>query len=98
MPALHVDVSFCTLQPFDGWKDVVTEQDRRMTSAYTNTAARERRLVGRARLRCVLSEFVAVKPQSLRFRRGRYGKLHLLGSDVRFNLSHSRDLVAIAVS
>ena len=61
---------------------------------------RLRYVVAHGLLRHVLSGYLATAPEELRFGRGRYGKPYLTatsGADLRFNLSHSRDRMLVAV-
>jgi 4'-phosphopantetheinyl transferase len=59
-------------------------------------------LVAHGMLRSVLSRYVAVAPSQWQFSSGRYGRPAISGPDdipaLRFNLSHTRGLVACAVS
>ena len=61
---------------------------------------RERYLAARGLLREILSRYLTVKPCALQFTRGAFGKPALLGVDeaLRFNLSHSGDLMLLAVT
>jgi 4'-phosphopantetheinyl transferase len=76
----------------------------------TDEAERARRLVappvrrgfvgGRYLIRSVLAVLAAVEPRSLELEAGPHGKLFLVGHEelaVSFNLSHSGDLVALAL-
>src|SRR2546428_3377609 len=57
---------------------------------------------GRAFLRTILSRYLQVPPQELRFRYNGYGKPHLAdefaSSKLQFNLAHSRRLALYAVA
>ena len=57
--------------------------------------------IGRALLRVVLSTYLGLPPDSLRFRYNRHGKPSLEGQTghdgLRFNLSHSGDLLLVAL-
>jgi 4'-phosphopantetheinyl transferase len=52
----------------------------------------------RALVRTVLSEYAAGAPDSWQFAQSPTGKPRLVGLDIEFNLSHTRGLVACAVS
>jgi len=54
---------------------------------------RERFLVGRGVLRLVLGAWLGLDPASFTFRIGPYGKPELAGVGLRFNVSHSGDLI-----
>lgn len=64
--------------------------------------ARDEFLTGRVLVRTTLSSLFGPPPQSWSFRAGEHGKPSLVpgqvGADLRFNLSHTRNLVAVAVT
>lgn len=45
----------------------------------------------RATLRLVLASFLSINPQIIEFKKGRFGKLHIIGSNLFFNVSHSNN-------
>ena len=61
---------------------------------------RQRFVASRGLLRTVLARYLDLDPRALRFRAGRHGKPELEGvcSSLRFNLSHSQDLMLLAVT
>ncbi|MEY9633415.1 4'-phosphopantetheinyl transferase [Bradyrhizobium japonicum] len=76
-----------------------------LTSAEADRAARfhrdedrRRSIVGRAALRHLLSRHLGVEPQAFRFDLRENGKPFLPQSDIHFNVSHSGEVVAIALA
>ncbi len=61
---------------------------------------RERFIAGRGLLRTILGEYLDRDPRELRFETGVHGKPELADTDssLRFNLSHSDDLMLLAVT
>lgn len=61
---------------------------------------RQRYMAGRGILRHVLAGYLGMVPRDVRFATGLYGKPALAGSDtsLHFNLSHSDDLMLLAVT
>lgn len=61
---------------------------------------RARFITGRGLLRTILGRYLDVPPQDVQFVQGPYGKPELHGTDstLRFNLSHSDDLLLLAVT
>src|SRR6185369_15432110 len=55
-------------------------------------------VVGRGGLRYVLSRYLEVKPEELRFRYSLFGKPALVGDELRFNMSHSHGVALFAVA
>jgi phosphopantetheinyl transferase len=66
------------------------------TIAHAGRAAEFRR--ARPWSRAVLADYLQIDPLAVRFWRGRWGKPHLVGHDLQFNLSHSGNVVVLAVS
>ena len=58
---------------------------------------RERFIIAHGLLRTLLGERLGASPEELRFGRGPYGKPHIEGSDLRFNLSDTKDALLIAI-
>ena len=63
-------------------------------------ADRARFIAGRGLLRTILAQYLGEEPHELRFQTGDHGKpgLEDAGSAIRFNLSHSDDLMLLAVT
>ena len=59
---------------------------------------RERFLLGHGYMRWVLGRYLDVPPQAIPFDRGAFGKPFIAGTDLRFNLSDTKDAVAVAIS
>ncbi|MBB4567172.1 4'-phosphopantetheinyl transferase family protein [Rhizobium leucaenae] len=61
----------------------------------------QRFIVGRGRLRSILGQYLGLPPQNVRFAYNDYGKPAVAlsgGTPFHFNLSHSADLAALAIS
>lgn len=61
-------------------------------------ADRQRFLLGHGLLREILGSALRIDPATIPFQRGRYGKPYLEHSPVHFNLSDTKDAVAVAVT
>src|ERR1051325_6860650 len=55
-------------------------------------------VAGRGGLRYVLSRYLGVKPEELRFSYGAFGKPALVGAELRFNMSHSHGVALFAMT
>jgi len=79
---------------------ILSADERRRAASFVFAADGRRFVVGRARLRQILSRYVAMPPEALRFRYGLHGKPAL--SPARpapnFNLSHSGGLAALVIA
>jgi 4'-phosphopantetheinyl transferase len=82
--------------------EILSAEERRRHAAFRFDIDRIHYLIAHVLLRRTLSRYVGCKPRDLRFGRGRHGKPFLLAprcsSPVEFNLTHTRGLVACAVS
>ena len=78
---------------------VLAEEEQERTQRYGCQATRGRFVVGRGLLRTILGDYLGQKPRAIEFTVNQAGKPILLGcSDVHFNVSHSHNLVVIAVT
>ena len=83
------------------YRALLTEPERRECDSFHHEADRRRAVVTRALVRTTLSRYVAVPPEAWRFERPDGGRPEIeapAGSRLRFNLSHTRELVACAVT
>jgi 4'-phosphopantetheinyl transferase len=79
--------------------DVLSADERSRAERFAIDAPRVQYIVGRAALRCLLAAYLRRSASLLRFAYGEHGKPTLAGADpLKFNVSHSDDLVAIGVA
>ena len=82
--------------------DVLSPSERARAAAFAFEADRARFIAGRAILRGTLGTILGAAPAALRLSQGPYGKPCLMdcgaSHPLRFNLSHSGDLLAVAFS
>jgi 4'-phosphopantetheinyl transferase len=87
---------------FARYRDLMSEAERERYSRISHEPTRDEFLVARALVRTTLSRYAAVEPSEWRFEPNAFGKPALAAGqaelDLRFNLSHSRGLVACAVT
>jgi 4'-phosphopantetheinyl transferase len=77
---------------------ILTSAEADRAARFHHDADRRRSIVGRAVLRHLLSRHFGVKPQALRFELRENGKPFLPQSEIHFNVSHSGEIVAIALA
>jgi 4'-phosphopantetheinyl transferase len=79
---------------------LLSADERQRVASFISVRDRRRFIVGRGRLRQVLSPYVFLPPEALRFRYGAHGKPALSPSRSRphFNLSHSAGVAALAIA
>lgn len=82
-------------------RHLLSEDERGRAAAYRSESRRQLFIIGRAGLRVILSALMAgIPPQSIRFTTGAQGKpmLEDAACPLQFNLSHSHDVIVIAVT
>ncbi|MGW4164952.1 4'-phosphopantetheinyl transferase family protein [Streptomyces sp. NPDC004788] len=77
---------------------LLDERERRVYESLTEERVRAQYVTAHALLRTVLGEVLDRDPASLSFDRGTHGKPYLADAPVQFSLSHSGELVAVALS
>jgi 4'-phosphopantetheinyl transferase len=101
-----VDLWWASLASFEPTLDRLEAQlavdERQRAARYRITAPRHRFVLARVLLRRVLGGLLDTRPSSLVFAAGTHGKPHLalpgFANPPRFNLSHSGDVVVLAVA
>jgi len=99
-------VTWCSLDDFDdrfdGFRDQLPAEERARADRFRVEPARRRFVLARTLLRRELAAIVEVEPRALDFGVGDHGKPHLttpvLEKPPRFNLSHSGNLVVLAIA
>ena len=79
-------------------ESVLSSDDVAAAARYRFEEDRRRYRVSHARLRHILASATGLDPRALVFHTNDHGKPYLEGGGVEFNLSHSGDVIAIAVA
>src|SRR5689334_3123834 len=76
---------------YDGW---ISDDEQEKAKRLYSSAHRRRYIVARSTLRKILSYYLSVSPQTIKFDYSKYHKpfLSFPTSDLEFNLSHSENL------
>ncbi|ASD68786.1 4'-phosphopantetheinyl transferase family protein [Pseudoalteromonas piscicida] len=79
---------------------LLTDEDMTHIELIRRPSEKQVKIVSRAFLRAVLAKYTGLSPKAIQFARGLHGKPKLAnpGMQFEFNLSHSDDLLACAVS
>ena len=84
------------------WRRLLSPEEEEADRRFRVEPARRQHLAGRALVRTTLSRYADVEPHRWRFRTGPQGKPQIAGPaaapPLRFNLSHTRGLVACVVT
>lgn len=86
---------------FERYSALLDAEERERLSRYRFERDRRRFVISHALVRAALSEFADISPAAWRFRKNRSGRPEIenpLSLPLRFSLSHTRDLIACAVS
>lgn len=73
-------------------------QERSKSNSLITPALRNNYIITRAVLRSILSNFLKIKQQEIRFLTNPYGKPSVKGRDINFNISHSMNSAYYAIS
>lgn len=84
--------------PLAATDPVLTADEWLRAERFHHAIDRQRYIASHTALRNILAPYVPASPGSLRFIRGDFGKPSLAGSLLRFNLSHSEDLMLLAIT
>ncbi|MDL2406041.1 4'-phosphopantetheinyl transferase superfamily protein [Rhizobium calliandrae] len=85
----------------DGYAALLSDEELARAARFVRERDGRKFIVGRGRLRSILGHYLGLPPKSLAFAYNDYGKpsiAHPCGTSFRFNLSHSADLAALAIS
>jgi 4'-phosphopantetheinyl transferase len=85
-------------QPPHALPAILTEEERQRAARFRQQADRTRFICGRAALRLLLAEHLGVPAPAFRFALTPKGKPYLEGRPIDFNLAHSGEFVAVALS
>ena len=88
------------LTPTTALRETLSPEEWLRAARFHFERDRERFIATRGIVRSVLGSYLGIAPGELRFRTGAHGKPHLDGvcTSLRFNLSHSDDLLLLAVT
>ena len=78
-------------------KRLMSGEELERASRFRFGILRDRYIRGRGMVRRVLSRYLDISPEDLRFGTGDHGKPFLLEGSIHFNLSHSLDIAVLAV-
>jgi 4'-phosphopantetheinyl transferase len=82
--------------------EILSREEKNKTRNYRFARDQSRYIISHGILRYILAAYVEDWPSSLKFNRNRFGKPHLItqteGERVRFNMSHSKDMVSFIIS
>jgi len=85
----------------DAFEELLSDDERERAAAFTRDGGRIRYITGRGMLRLLLSRYLGDDPADIAFTQTRLGKPMLAresGERIFFSLSHSEDLVLVALS
>ncbi|HEX8771355.1 MAG TPA: 4'-phosphopantetheinyl transferase superfamily protein [Acidimicrobiales bacterium] len=80
------------------WKRLLSPDESERAERYRFRHDHDRFVAGRARVRLVLGDLLGQAPSAVTFAYGPWGKPHLDGAELEFNLSHSGEIALLAVA
>lgn len=78
--------------------DLITPEERKRAERLLDREQGTRRAAARGVLREILAEYLGVAPEGITIATGEHGKPFVPGAGIHFNLSHSGDLILIALA
>jgi len=81
-----------------GLRELLSDSERERAARYVRTEDGVRWAHARGTLRALLARYAVADPRALRLAEGPHGKPRLAGHAIRFNLSHSGDVLLVAVT
>jgi 4'-phosphopantetheinyl transferase len=99
-PDIHVwqiDLNLNSVQ-IDKCRQFLTPSECQRAAKFINPLHGDRWIVARGSLRQILSYYLDLLPEQIIFNYGPQGKPALAGSQIQFNLSHSRDRAVIGIA
>ena len=82
--------------PSEPWS-LLSHDESARANGFRSVHDRHRFVAARSTLRQILGSYVGIRPEHLQFEYGPNGKPSLLGSSLRFNVSHAADMALYAV-
>jgi len=89
------------IQQLSHIRSIITPDEVKTAESYRFSRDRNRFIVSRGFLRFILSQYLEIEPIEIKFTSGTYGKPELsseYGSSLRFNVSHSGNMVVYAIT
>jgi 4'-phosphopantetheinyl transferase len=85
-------------QQIDKFSGFLADAERQRAAKFINPTHRDRWIVARGYLRQILGQYLDLHPSQVMFSYGQQGKPAIIGSQIQFNLSHSRDRAVYGIS
>lgn len=85
---------------FDACRAVISPEERKRAARFIFAKDAERSITAHGALRFLLARYIPCDPEEITFAAGTHGKPRLLSpeTDLSFNLSHSGEMILIAIS
>jgi len=97
-----ISLYFATLatqrERIPAFRELLDEREQERAARFRFEVDRERFIIAHGLLRTLLGEQLGEHPGELHIARGPYGKPYIAGSDLRFNLSDTKDALLIAIT
>jgi 4'-phosphopantetheinyl transferase len=84
--------------PIDRWRDLLDPDERSKTDRFQQPADRSRYLAAHLSLRMILSRYLEIEANQIQYTHNPFGKPAVLNSSLEFSLSHSAEVILIAVA
>ena len=79
------------------WYSLMSKEKQKRVDRFRFEDDKKRTVTGEMLARLAIAEWCSVNPESIKIGEGKYGKPYAVNQNVKFNISHSGDLVVCAV-
>lgn len=78
--------------------DYLSDKEKNQARKYYNIQLSSKYVISHGILRCILSYYTKLSPIDIKFAYNQYGKPFLKNCNIKFNMSHSHDIVSYVVA
>lgn len=94
----HYDIRKLTEEEYQKWYNLMSAEKKARVDRFRQPDDKKRTVAGEMLARKAIAQRCGVEAESIKFETAEHGKPFAVGLDMEFNISHSGNLVACAVS
>ena len=94
----QADLNECTFLKFYRYFYILSKEEKENASSFKIDVHRKSYILSHMILRILLSQYTGIDPQLLEIHKSKHGKPFIKSSNLKFNISHSKEKLAIAIA
>lgn len=94
----QADLNESTFLKFSGYCQVLSKDEKQNTNSFKMDYHRKHYMLSHVILRLLLSQYTGINPELIRILKNKHGKPYIKFYKLKFNISHSKNKLAIAIS